>query len=101
MDMDGLDDKVPIKVKAEDGYTQGFEGREPSLKDPIYDLSSVKSPNHYIQTMEEIRNCIGYTLKKHVGAFVQAIEELELNLPTVPPDPTIGDAIALHWSSRS
>ena len=43
--------------------------------------------------MEEIKNYIGWTYKKHTGAFEHSIEELGLTLPTVPPDPAIGDAI--------
>ena len=43
-------------------------------------------------------NYIGHTHKKHTAVFVQAVDGLELDMPTEPADPPAGNVIALeHW----
>ena len=43
-------------------------------------------------------NYIGHTHKKHTAVFVQAVDGLELDMPTEPVDPPTGNVIALeHW----
>ena len=62
----------------------------------IYDLMSVKSPGHYLKTMKEITNMIGKNYTKNTVAFVQAVENLDITMPTAPADPPIGDALVLE-----
>ena len=60
-----------------------------------------KHTNHliqFIQTTQELANYVGCTHKKHTAVFIQAVEGLELDMPTELVDPPAGDVIALeHW----
>ena len=73
-----------------------FEGREPALKGFIYDLSSIKSPDHYLRTTKEIANHVGHMFKKNTAAFVEAIEDFSLTLLTEPEAPEDANAIAIE-----
>ena len=60
-----------------------------------------KHTNHliqFIQTTQELANYVGCTHKKHTAVLIQAVEGLELDMPTELVDPPAGDVIALeHW----
>ena len=62
----------------------------------IYDLTSVKRPDYYLMTMKEITNMIRQNYTKHTAAFVQAVNNSDLSMPTAPADPPIGDSLVLE-----
>ena len=62
----------------------------------IYDLTSVKSPEHYLKTTKEITNMIGRNYTKNTMGFIQAVENLDLTMPTALADPPISDVLELE-----
>ena len=84
--------QVGFKVQS----TPRFQGREPTLTGHIYDLTSVKSCEHYLKTTKEITNMIRRKCTKHTAVFVQVVENLDLSMPTAPADPPIGDSLVLE-----
>lgn len=64
-----------------------FEGREPSLKGFIYDITGERNPDQYIKTTKEIINFVGRTYSKYKTEFITAVTNLELDDPEPPPNP--------------
>ena len=46
--------------------------------------------------IKEIINYIGRTYTKYTAEFTQAVRDLELNTPTAPEKPDLGDALAFE-----
>ena len=73
-----------------------FEGREPSLKGFIYNVTGERNPDQYIKTMKEIINYVGRMYTKYTAEFTQAVRDLELDAPTAPENPEPNDALAFE-----
>jgi hypothetical protein len=73
-----------------------FEGREPSLKGHIYDITNERNPDQYIKTTKEITNFVGRTYTKFKTEFTNAVSSLELDDPVQPEAPDPGDQIAFE-----
>ena len=73
-----------------------FEGREPSLKGFIYDVTGEQNPDQYIKTTKEIINYVGRTYMKYTAEFTQAVRDLELDAPTALENPDPADALAFE-----
>jgi hypothetical protein len=57
------------------------------LKGFIYDSTGERSPDQFIKTTKEIINYVGRTYTKYTAEFTQAVQDLELTVPTPPADP--------------
>ena len=66
------------------------------MKGIIYELQTHKSPDQFIWTTQEVANHVGCTHKKHTAVFIEAVEGLELDMPTELVAPPAGDVIALE-----
>jgi hypothetical protein len=64
-----------------------FEGREPSLKGFIDDVTGERNPDQYIKTTKEIVNYVGRTYTKFTSEFINAVNDLELDDPEEPANP--------------
>ncbi len=73
-----------------------FEGREPSLKGYIYDVTGERNPEQYIKTTKEVIKYVGRTYPKYKTEFMTAIVNLELEDPEQPPNPDPNDQIAFE-----
>ena len=73
-----------------------FDGREPTLKGHIYDLSTERNNKQYAMTTKEIMNWVGREYKKYTGELVEAVRTLQLAAPNAPQDPPANDAIAFE-----
>jgi hypothetical protein len=78
------------------GGNRQFEGREPSLRNHVFDWTGERNPDQYIKTTKEIINYVGRTYTKYTAEFTQAVKDLELNDPTPPDDPSPADVLALE-----
>jgi hypothetical protein len=73
-----------------------FEGREPSLKGFIYDLTREWNPDQYIKTTKKIINYVRRTHTKYTPKFTQAVHDFELVDLTPPPNPDPANPIAFE-----
>ena len=73
-----------------------FQGREPSLKGHVYDLSSQHNSEQCVKTTKEVMNWVGREYSKNTGEFCEAVQTLDLADPTPPADPPAGDNIAFE-----
>ena len=76
-------------------YTK-FDGREPTLKGHVYDLSTEKNNEQYVKTTKEVMNWVGREYTKHTGELVQAVSTLQLAAPVAPANPPANDAVAFE-----
>jgi hypothetical protein len=73
-----------------------FEGREPSLKGHIYNVTGERNPDQYIKTTKEIVNYVGRTYTKFTSEFITAVMELELDDPEAPDNPDPRDQVGFE-----
>ena len=73
-----------------------FQGREPSLKGHVYDLSSQRNSEQCVKTTKEVMNWVGREHSENTGEFCEAVQTLDLADPTPPADPPAGDNIAFE-----
>ena len=64
-----------------------FDGREPTLKGHIYDLSTEKNSEQFLKTSKEIMNWVGREYTKYTSEFCQAVMDQQLVAPMAPVDP--------------
>ena len=78
------------------GNCAAFEGREPTLKGHVYDLSTERNSEQYVKTTKEIQNWVGREYTKHTGDFVDAVHTLTLVDPVAPANPVPNDPVAFE-----
>ena len=78
--MDTLNTMISgVRGRAEGSYIQPSD---PQITQPAY--------------QDEIANYVGWTNKKHMAVFVQAVELLDLTMPTEPPEPAGNKAVTME-----
>ena len=75
---------------------QRLQGREPALRDHIFDLSSERNADQYLKTVKELVNHVGRTREKYTSELTQGVINLELDDPIEPVAPPEDNRVAFE-----
>jgi hypothetical protein len=85
-----------VKTNHQQRQLSRFEGREPTLKGYIYDITAERNLDQFIKTTKEVTIYVGRTYTKYTSEFIMAVNNLELDDPEEPAVPNAGDQIGFE-----
>ena len=73
-----------------------FTGRESAMNGHVFDYTSERTPEKYIQTMKELLAHVGSTYKEYTTDLKEGLENLALTDPIAPDNPPDGNQVAFE-----